>query len=74
MRSFFILVLLFLPIAANAGVASTSYVDGSVATQVRTTGDQEIDGVKTYNDSPVIPTPDLPESEDQASAENETVS
>ena len=47
--------------AAPNAVPSTAYVDKQTENQVKTVGDQEIAGTKTYKASPIVPTPDLPE-------------
>ena len=57
---FFVLCAV-LPFAANAAsVASAQYVEQRLETTVSITGNQSIDGTKTYNESPIIPTPALP--------------
>lgn len=61
----FIAVLAALPFgafAAKVEVASSSYVDQQLKTAVSLTGDQNISGTKTYAESPVVPTPALPEA------------
>ncbi len=54
------ILFVILPLSAFADIASTGYVDDRVAAQVKTTGDQEIAGTKTYTTSPIVPTPPLP--------------
>lgn len=41
---------------ALTGMATTSYVDGLDAQNVKLTGAQTVGGVKTFSDSPVVPT------------------
>lgn len=55
-----LLFLLFFPLCVWADLASTRYVDERVTAQVQTTGNQEISGVKTYIESPIVPTPPFP--------------
>ena len=41
-------------------VSSKQYVDTNVAQRVSTTGDESIQGQKTFLESPIVPTPPLP--------------
>lgn len=52
--------VVFVTDSARASVASTTYVESRTADQVKTTGDQQIAGTKTYTTSPIVPTPPLP--------------
>ena len=48
------------PATVAMQVVSREYVDGAVANTVRKTGDETVAGVKTFDSSPLVPTPSAP--------------
>jgi hypothetical protein len=48
------------PATVAMQVVSREYVDGAVANAVRKTGDESIAGVKTFDSSPLVPSPSAP--------------
>lgn len=63
-KTYFLLILIaFLPNAdAGAQIASSEYVDQRMESVVSVDGEQEITGKKIYTESPMVPTPALPVS------------